>query len=269
MNSNNVTRLLGVFSGALLAAGCAGGVGSDAESRDLQPAVEAKSSDPAVSAVGAQDKKALAVAAGSCVAQTSGRTMQQLIDVPGGAKLECTTVGNTSLDTVLVLMHRDDPTSAQGPCDSPYTDQKHWMIDALNDDAQGTNQSTVTWQNNGGATKVRLVGFLYSGMNGGNVNVTCTTNGVATTYTGNFASGSCRGVPSSSTVYTSAGSGDTTLLAVLSNFSNQNSQSNDDCTSGSTPSPGSCLQNMTTGMTTWFVDLGCFGSLPRSTTINY
>lgn len=268
MNSNNVARLLGIFSGALLAAGCAGGVGPEAESRsDVQPAVEGKS-DPAASAVVGKAKQAL-VAAGACSAQTSGRTMQQLINVPGGATIQCTTVGNTNLDTVLVLMHPDNPTSAVGPCDSPYNDQKHWIIEALNDDSAGSLQSTVTWRNTGGATTIRLVGFLYSGMNGGNANVTCSVNGSSTSYTGNFASGACKGSPTSSNIFTSSGSGDTTLLAIVDQFSNQNSQSNDDCASGLTPSPQSCLQNMTTGMATWFIDLGCYGSFPRSSTVNF
>lgn len=233
--------------------------------RALSAAVDTSQADTA-----AADPQAI-TPAGTCVASTSGRTLFQPVTVPAFGSITCSTVGATTLDTVLLLMRNPDFTTNRHPCASPYTAQIQWNVAAFNDNASGTKQSRVSWPNpDGVARSLFLVGFLASGTSVGTANVTCRlNNGSTTVYAGAFTSKACTGMPTSPTIYTTSGGADTTLLAIVDSFTNQNHQSNDDCATGETPSPESCLRNMTTWMKTWFVDLGCFGQIPRNATVHF
>lgn len=269
----NIPHLLGGLAGAALIASC--GVESTAKQlNDDKPLPALSGARSSQASVTPSDKDAsraalMTAAAGSCTVYTGGKTAFQRITVPANSTVTCSTINATTLDTVLALLRSPDYSATRDPCMSPYVEQIPWNVAAFNDDANGTAQSLVSFRNTDGiARDLYVVGFLYAGSTLGAANVTCSfSNGTSTVLSVNFNASSCRGVPSNGTVYTSAGGADTTLLGIVQDFTNQNHKSNDDCNTGATPSPQSCLSNMSTALT-WFVDIGCYGGA-RNTTINY
>jgi len=274
-------RFLSVVSIAVLATGCATSGESESESTsEAQQAVTTDAATPADSAATQKLKQQhveseLAATLGTTTLESSAPTLNKIVSVPAGGTVTCSTIDGTTLDTVLAIVILQNPfAGTRGPCDSPFTDQIGWNLVAFNDDSSGTLQSRVAYHNPDGiARNVRLLGFQFSGSVGtGTVTCTGTSTGTIVT-TENFTSNSVRAVPTSTTVFTTflTGSTDTTLFALPpSSIPTGNAKSNDDCRAGGpTVSPLSCMENNATGILFWYVDLGCFGTKPRTSTVNF
>lgn len=202
-----------------------------------------------------------------CNLWSAGRTMMQAVRIPANGSITCTTVGKTSLDTVLAIMNTSNYNAYRDPCGQSYTERVWWELQGFNDDSAGTNQSTVSATNNQPFDRdYLLLGFLYSGGSSGSANVTCTTSkGVTTTYSGNFKSGSCRAlVQGYSAVYTNSNGNDPTLMAIWPSHpaNNNNTLSNDDFNGSTSESRLEGLTAESGGTYYWFLDLGCWGSFP-------
>jgi hypothetical protein len=296
MKSKTTLGLISLLSSFVFAAGCATGGESETESLgETQQAITTDAASPAASVASKLKKQAaqvhLAGALATTTVNTQGHTLDQIISVPAGTTVTCTTVGATTLDTVLAILALQNPGyGTDGPADSPYNAQKGWNLLAFNDDDLSCNhgyQSTVSWYNpNGDAKNVRVVGFLYgSNTNFGTATVTC-TNATPNSISGNFYSNSALLYQTSPTItLTSAASNpDTTLLAIATgsksgvgcDYNNGaqvpsgNSASNEDCPAGGPVGNNqSCLMNMNTGTYYWVVDIGGWGSQPRSSTVTF